>query len=144
MHFRSNSAIGAEGSSTKFYTRCLVAAALAVGVVFASPTQAQAPTDFVSKLAPKQYAQHKIKSIWDDTQQYKCLAVLWGKESAWNPKAFNPIKVNGRNAGGIPQILGLSTNLHPHVQIDRGIKYIIHRYNTPCAAWTFWQKRKWY
>ncbi len=141
MHSRSKSAIGAERLSTKFTTRCLVAAAFAVGVVFASPSQAQAPMNYVELLAPKQYAQHKVNAIWGNTKQYKCLAVLWGKESGWNPKAFNPVKVNGRNAGGIPQILGLSPNLHPHVQIDRGLKYIIHRYSTPCQAWQFWQTK---
>jgi hypothetical protein len=97
--------------------------------------------NYVELLAPKQYAKYKVKAIWDSGKHYGCLAKLWGKESAWNPKAFNPIKVNGRNAGGIPQILGLSPHLPAHVQIDRGLKYIIHRYDTPCQAWAFWQAR---
>lgn len=106
--------------------------------MFASPSQAQAPTNFIELLAPKQYAQVKVAAIWGDRKHYVCLARLWGKESGWDPKAFNPVKVNGRNAGGIPQILGLSPKLHPHVQIDRGLKYIAHRYKTPCNAWAFW------
>jgi hypothetical protein len=114
---------------------------LAVGFVFASPSHAQAPVDYKRLLAPKQYAQIRVQAIWADKQQFKCLAVLWGKESAWNPKAFNPTKVNGRNAGGIPQILGLSPHLPAHVQVDRGLKYIIHRYDTPCQAWAFWQSK---
>jgi hypothetical protein len=141
---KTDSAIGAEGFSTKFKTRILVAAAFAVGVVFASPSQAHAPTDFIELLAPKQYAAIQVKAIWGDPKHYRCLAALWGKESAWNPKAQNPIKVNGKRAGGIPQILGLSPKLPAHVQVDRGLKYIKHRYNTPCAAWKFWQKGKWY
>lgn len=106
--------------------------------MFASPSQAQAPTDYIHLLAPKQYAQIKVAAIWGNKKHYKCLASLWGKESGWNPKAFNPTKVNGRNAGGIPQILGLSPKLPAHVQIDRGLKYIKHRYSTPCNAWAFW------
>jgi len=112
--------------------------------VFASQAQAQAPGNYVELLAPKQYAKHKVTAIWGDSKQYSCLTSLWGKESGWNPKAQNHVKVNGKRAGGIPQILGLSPKLHPHVQIDLGIKYIIHRYNTPCRAWAFWQKGKWY
>lgn len=112
--------------------------------MFASPAQAEAPTNYIVLLAPKQYAAIQVKAIWGNSKHFGCLASLWGKESAWNPKAFNPIKVNGRNAGGIPQILGLSPKLPAHVQIDRGLKYIKHRYDTPCRAWAFWQKGKWY
>jgi hypothetical protein len=117
---------------------------MAVGIVFASPAQAEAPTDYKVLLAPKQYAQIRVAAIWGNQKHYGCLASLWGKESGWNPKAFNPIKVGGRNAGGIPQILGLSPKLPAHVQIDRGLKYIKHRYSNPCRAWAFWQKGKWY
>lgn len=76
--------------------------------------------------------------------QWECLDKLWTKESNWRHEAYNPVKVMGKNAGGIPQILGLSPDTNPTDQIDRGIDYIIHRYNTPCMAWKHWQKKGWY
>ena len=77
---------------------------------------------------------------WAD-KQFICLAKLWGKESAWNPKAYNKNKVMGKNAGGIPQILGLDPRTPAPLQIDRGFAYIMHRYGTPCKAWAFFQKK---
>jgi hypothetical protein len=94
-------------------------------------------------MPPKAYALKLVKAEWG-AGHFGCLAKLWGKESAWNPRAFNPIKVNGMNAGGIPQILGLDPAMPHTKQIDRGIKYIKHRYSNPCRAWSFWQKRGWY
>lgn len=71
--------------------------------------------------------------------QFKCLDNLWTRESNWNHKAANPHS----SAFGIPQILRL-TEKNPYKQIDRGIKYIKHRYGTPCNAWKFWQANNWY
>jgi hypothetical protein len=73
-----------------------------------------------------------------------CLSKLWGKESAWNPEAYNKIKVMGRNAGGIPQLLGLDPSTPPTQQIDRGLEYIYHRYETPCLAWAHFKKKGWH
>ena len=89
-------------------------------------------------LEPKPYAKIMVLRTWGSYKQYSCLAQLWGKESGWNPKSFNPISVDGKHAGGIPQILGLSVKLHHTDQIDLGLKYIKHRYDTPCKAWAFW------
>jgi hypothetical protein len=94
-------------------------------------------------MTPKAYALKLVKAEWG-ASHFGCLSKLWGKESAWNPRAFNPIKVNGLNAGGIPQILGLDPKMPHTKQIDRGIKYIKHRYSNPCRAWSFWQERGWY
>ena len=80
---------------------------------------------------------------WQDNQ-WRCLSRLWGKESAWNPKAYNKIKVMGKNAGGIPQLLGLNPNTPPPLQIERGLDYIYYRYDTPCNAWRHVEKRGWH
>jgi hypothetical protein len=90
----------------------------------------------------KAYAQDVILA-WADNQ-YLCLEKLWHKESNWRPEAYNKIKVMGKNAGGIPQILGMSTQIPAPKQIDRGFAYIMHRYGTPCTAWKFHQKKGWY
>jgi hypothetical protein len=90
----------------------------------------------------KAYAQDALYD-WK-MNQWRCLDLLWTKESNWRPAAYNPVKVMGKNAGGIPQILGLSPDTNPPEQIDRGISYIIHRYTTFCNAWKHWQKKGWY
>jgi hypothetical protein len=90
----------------------------------------------------KAYAYDQL-GLWRD-KQMSCLKKLWGKESAWNPEAYNKIKVGGRNAGGIPQILGLDPATPPTKQIDRGLEYIYHRYHTPCRAWAHFKKKGWH
>ena len=90
----------------------------------------------------KAYAYDQL-GVWRD-KQVACLNKLWGKESAWNPKAYNKIKVSGRNAGGIPQLLGLDPDTPPTKQIDRGLEYIYHRYSTPCRAWAHFKKHGWH
>ena len=62
-------------------------------------------------------------------RQYLCLEQLWYLESKWNPKADN----KKSTAYGIPQLLKLKIN-NPYMQIDAGLKYIAHRYGTPCKA----------
>jgi len=90
----------------------------------------------------KAYAQDVVLA-WADNQ-YLCLEKLWTKESNWRPEAYNAIKVMGKNAGGIPQILGMSTQTPAPKQIDRGFAYIMHRYGTPCMALKFHNKKGWY
>jgi hypothetical protein len=91
-----------------------------------------------SKADSKAYARDKL-SEWKDNQA-SCLDKLWGKESAWNPDAFNPIRVMGKHAGGIPQLLGLDPDTPAPRQIERGLDYIYYRYGTPCDAWTHWKR----
>lgn len=90
----------------------------------------------------KAYAYDKL-GVWRD-KQMSCLSKLWGKESAWNPDAYNKTKVMGRNAGGIPQLLGLDPSTPPTKQIDRGLDYIYHRYVTPCRAWKHFLRKGWH
>lgn len=90
----------------------------------------------------KAYARDQL-SKWKD-KQWTCLSRLWGKESNWNPEAFNSILVMGKNAGGIPQLLGLDPNTPAPRQIERGLDYIYYRYDTPCNAWAHFKKKGWH
>ena len=76
--------------------------------------------------------------------QFTCLGNLWGKESGWDARAHNPVRVMGKTAGGIPQLLGMSPLTPPTQQIDRGLAYVYYRYITPCKAWEHWKKKGWY
>lgn len=72
-------------------------------------------------------------------EQFKCLDKLWTAESKWNHKADNKTS----SAYGIPQMLGMKTK-NPYRQIQIGLRYIKHRYGTPCKAWVFWLRNHWY
>ena len=76
----------------------------------------------------KLYAHMKLLNA----KQYRCLELLWNKESRWDPRADNPKS----SAYGIPQLLKMK-ELDPFKQIDLGLKYIAHRYSTPCKAWAY-------
>jgi len=73
----------------------------------------------------KLYSHTKLISA----KQYLCLLQLWERESHWNPTANN----KRSTAYGIPQLLKLKVT-DPYMQIDAGLKYITHRYGTPCKA----------
>jgi hypothetical protein len=67
----------------------------------------------------KLYAHMKVL----DDKQYRCLVILWRKESNWSPTARSKTST----AYGIPQLLKMKET-NPFKQIDLGIKYIDHRY----------------
>lgn len=109
---------------------CLVA--IVIGIAMSMPMAVAPAAQYVPI---KQYAKAKT----NDGKQWSCLAKLWGKESAWNHLADNPKST----AFGIPQILGMTTT-NPVKQVDLGIKYIKHRYSTPCKAWAHHKNKGWY
>jgi hypothetical protein len=117
-------------------------------IPFGTPAEAEAPhkpieltltAEQIALQNPKKYAQDQFdKFNWTD-EQMSCLGKLWGKESGWNHLADNPHST----AFGIAQMLG-EDSLLVSVQIDRGLRYVEHRYGSPCMAWQFWQRNKWY
>lgn len=128
--------------------RVIVSTALAFVLGFASAFPIKDATNkYLKENQEKKWTVEDSKSYALDQlldwhyKEYKCLVKLWTKESNWRPEAYNKIKVMGKNAGGIPQLLGLDPNLPATIQIDRGLKYIYHRYDTPCNAWKFFEKK---
>ena len=71
-----------------------------------------------------------------DAKQYRCVELLWTRESQWDPRANNPKS----SAFGIPQLLHLKV-LDPYKQIDAGLAYIKHRHKTACKAWETFRSR---
>ena len=108
----------------------------------ASPTDEQITERAWVVEDSKAYAKDVVLA-WADNQ-YECLEKLWTQESNWRSEAYNKVKVMGKNAGGIPQILGLDPTIPAPLQIDRGFAYIMHRYGTPCMAWKFHERKGWY
>lgn len=129
------------------YKKALLAVAVVGLVVYAIGHRASPTADTIKEREwvvqdSKAYARD-VMLTWADNQ-YVCLDKLWTKESNWRADAYNKTKVMGKNAGGIPQLLGMSTQTSAPRQIDRGFAYILHRYGTPCMAWKFHERKGWY
>jgi hypothetical protein len=80
-------------------------------------------------------------------EQFLCLTKLIGKESAWNPKAENPIST----ASGLGQLLdstasslGMKKSDSAVSQLVATLSYISRRHSHPCGAWKHFQKNGWY
>jgi len=74
-----------------------------------------------------------------DWKQFNCFVKIIHKESRWDPKARN-----GSHFGLGQMRSQWYRNLDPYRQIDQTIKYITNRYNTPCKAWAFHERKGWY
>lgn len=95
----------------------------------------------VSPSAPRAYARARLSA-----EQYRCLDLLWTKESHWNPH-----ETYGR-AYGIPQAVpgskmasaGADWRTNPITQVRWGLGYIRAVYRTPCNAWAHSKAVNWY
>lgn len=80
--------------------------------------------------------------------QFTCLNKLWTRESHWNYRASN----RKSGAHGIPQALPAvkmdvvadDWRTNPVTQIRWGLRYIDIRYETPCRAWSKFQRSRYY
>jgi hypothetical protein len=117
-----------------------IATILAISLGIVSPSEAQAPLQSVKLLSVKQmakkYAKEQLSFRGYHPQDWKCLNELWTRESHWNHKADN----KQSSAFGIAQKLNEKSKDYV-TQINNGLRYIEHRYGSPCNAWTFWQKQ---
>ena len=104
-------------------------------LLFSNMPASQAISTQRDKENYKLYAHIKLLNA----KQYRCLEILWMRESKWDPRADNPKS----SAYGIPQLLKLKVH-DPFVQIDLGLKYIAHKHRTPCKALAFHNERGWY
>jgi hypothetical protein len=108
---------------------------LAGVLLFSNMPASQAISTQRDKENYKLYAHIKLLNA----KQYRCLELLWNRESRWDPRADNPKS----SAYGIPQLLKMK-ELDPFKQIDLGLKYIAHKHSTPCRALHFHNQMGWY
>ena len=126
-----------------------IAIVLGSALCFSLVSAASATTPPTKRLTSKQYAQGQLT-----VKNYKCLSILYGKESAWNYKAIGNLDGTHR-VYGIPQ--GKSEWLrtaNPYQQIDWGLRYIGNRYGyvrtiegmqpDTCKALRHWRKHSWH
>ena len=108
---------------------------VAIGISLLLPYGAGS-TPIKDYISYKEYALHLLGYNY---KEYKCLAILYGKESAWNPAASNGSHY------GIPQ--GKSEWLKDqdgYAQVRWGLDYIGNRYGEPCIALDHWKKYNWH
>jgi hypothetical protein len=116
---------------------CSVAIAIGIALSIGASPADSAP---IKTIDPKTY----IRFNYDDKSAL-CLIRLYGKESAFNPRAIG-------NLSGVKQVYGIPQLKNPIIQhlsaieqIDYGMKYIAHRYDgLPCRAWKHWQDKGWH
>ena len=84
-----------------------------------------------------------IRSLLNN-EQALCLIKLYGKESAFKTDAIG--NLNGsKQTYGIPQLKNpIIKDMNAYNQIDYGMKYIEHRYGTPCRAYAHWVRKGWH
>ena len=115
-----------------------VLVAIGIALCFMPEAGGSKPMQLVSY---KEYALHLLHY---DYVQHKCLTKLYGKESAWNPKAVGNLS-GTKKVYGIPQ--GKSEWLKDqdgYSQVRWGLSYIEHRYSTPCKALDHWKAKGWH
>jgi hypothetical protein len=98
--------------------------------------------EYWTKSMAKAYAYGYIRihyPTWNKSE-WSALKKLWGKESAWNHLADNPTS----SAYGIAQVLNTKPGTPAPLQIEKGLSYIVHRYDKPSIAWSHWRKHRWY
>lgn len=111
-------------------------ALVAVLCLILSITPATATNTLIKEIEIyKLYTHIKVSN----SKEYRCIELLWTKESNWNPKSKN----KRSSAYGIPQLLKLTTT-DPYLQIDAGIKYIRSRYSNGCNAYEFFKVKGYY
>jgi hypothetical protein len=100
-----------------------------------------------STSATKEYVDYKTYALYlldFNYKEHKCLTILWGKESAWNPKAIGNLD-GTHQVYGIPQ--GKSEWLKDqdgYTQVRWGLDYIGNRYGEPCIALDHWRQFNWH
>jgi hypothetical protein len=76
---------------------------------------------------------------WDG-KQWVCINELIDRESKWSNIADNPTS----SAYGLFQMLKMPKGSTVKMQTERGIRYIEHRYDTPCEALRHHNRKNWY
>jgi hypothetical protein len=110
-----------------------VLVAIGISLLLVPEAGGSKPVQFVTY---KEFALHQLGY---NLKEYKCLAILYGKESAWNPAAKNGSHY------GIPQ--GRSEWLKDqdgYTQVQWGLDYIANRYGEPCVALDHWKAKGWH
>ena len=110
-----------------------VLVAIGISLLLVPEAGGSKPVQYVS------YKEYALHSLGYNYKEFKCLEILYTKESNWRPLARNG------SHHGIPQ--GRSeylSRVDGYKQIQWGLKYIGHRYGEPCIALAHWKAKGWH
>jgi hypothetical protein len=113
--------------------------ALAIGISLCLP-MSHASSGSIEAINPKTYIRLSM-----DHKEASCLITLYGKESAFNPRAIG--NLSGKyHTYGIPQIKNpIIYDKSPIQQVQYGLKYIDHRYSgSACKALLHFNRLGWH
>ena len=124
---------GAQPAPLKRIARGVLAC-IGISLCFMPEAGGSKPIQYVTY---KEFALHQLDY---DYKQYRCLSKLYGKESAWNPKARNGSHY------GIPQGRSMYlSRVDGYKQVQWGLDYIAHRYDADtCKALQHWKDKGWH
>jgi hypothetical protein len=115
---------------------CGVLVAIGIALCIMPDAGGSKPVQYIS------YKQYALYALGNNVKEYRCLSILYGKESAWNPKA------NSGSHYGIPQGRSIYlSKVDGYKQIQWGLKYIQHHriyQGDTCKALDHWKKYGWH
>jgi len=140
--------IGLQVAQEQAARAAAAAAAAAANGAGGGASGAPPPGVVVDRAAAKAYAASRMAAYGWGSEQFRCLDLLWTRESGWRADAYNA----SSGAYGIPQSLpgskmasaGADWRTNAATQIDWGLGYIAARYGSPCAAWAHSEAVNWY
>ena len=88
----------------------------------------------------KAYVRGEVSRAGWGNGQWSCLETLIHHESRWNHKAQNPTS----GAAGLFQRIDGKPSDSVRNQVQWGLGYVKHRYETPCEALQFFRTNNWY
>ncbi|MGW4930585.1 aggregation-promoting factor C-terminal-like domain-containing protein [Agromyces sp. NPDC004153] len=140
--------IGEQVAQEQAARAAAAAAAAAAGASSGGSTGPPPPGVVVDRAAAKAYAASRMAAYGWGSDQFRCLDLLWTRESVWRANAYNA----SSGAYGIPQSLpgskmasaGADWRTNAATQINWGLGYIDARYGSPCAAWAHSEAVNWY
>ena len=100
----------------------------------------KAPQTTAKPVSLRTYVTSRSRAAGWDSDQFACLDELLWRESSW--RLHNKSKKS--SAYGLFQLLHLKPGTDRDTQVDKGFKYIKHRYGTPCKALQHHNKLGWY
>jgi hypothetical protein len=125
--------------SERAASRIARSVAVVIGISLCLP-MSHASSGSIDAIDPKSYIRLSMNN-----KEANCLLTLYGKESAFNPRAIG--NLSGKyHVYGIPQLKNpIIYDKSPIEQVRYGIKYIDHRYSgSTCKALHHWKVWGWH
>jgi peptidoglycan DL-endopeptidase CwlO len=146
--FRIGEQVARDQAAREAAAKAAAAAAAAASAGDSGGNGPPPPGVVVDRAAAKAYAASALPAYGWGSDQFRCLDLLWTRESGWRANAYNA----SSGAYGIPQSLpgskmasaGADWRTNAATQIDWGLSYISARYGSPCEAWAHSEAYNWY